>query len=98
MMVSYSALARADLQSIVDYLEPRSPTGVRSILRRIEATIALLQRHPSAGRRLRKRVDVRAIPVGRYPYRIYYRPESDVILILHIRHISRRSPRLRELG
>lgn len=66
-------------------------------MRRIEATVGLIERYPGVGRRLAKRQSVRVLPLGRYPYRIYYCIENDVPTVLHVRHAARRLPRTRDL-
>ena len=71
MTVRYSARASADLRAIADYIAERSPRGAGSVMRRIEATVALIARHPGIGRKVRGRSRVLALPVGKYPYRIY---------------------------
>jgi hypothetical protein len=36
-----------------------------------------------------ERGDVRVIPVGRFPYRIFYTVSMDDVVILHVRHAAR---------
>jgi len=100
MTAVYSKRALDDLREISRYIEQVSPRGARSVMRRIEATITLIDRHPGVGRAARQRRGVRLIPVGRYPYRIYFRPPIDTqpLMILHIRHTSRRAPQRAELA
>ena len=46
MTIRWSARASADLRAIADYVAERSPRGAASVMRRIEATVALIARHP----------------------------------------------------
>jgi plasmid stabilization system protein ParE len=46
MSVRYRERALSDLEEISQYLEPRSPTGARNVLRAIYSAIAHIERHP----------------------------------------------------
>jgi toxin ParE1/3/4 len=98
MSVSYSARALADLVAISSYIYEHRPSGVSTVMRRIEATVALIERHPGVGSRVRARSGVYALPVSKYPYRIYYRVNDQDSIIVHIRHAARKSPRTDEVA
>jgi plasmid stabilization system protein ParE len=51
-------------------------------------TIELIGQFPQSGRPVE--LDVRALPVGAYPYLIYWSAESDDVWIVHVRHTARR--------
>jgi plasmid stabilization system protein ParE len=90
MRVRYRALALADLENISGYLEPRSPTGARNVLRALHEAIEQIQRHPHSAMEtsipgIRVRIN------GRYRYKIFYSVAEDgAIEIIHIRHAARR--------
>jgi len=42
------------------------------------------------GRELTQRPGVRAMPLGRYPYLIFYTALENELVVLHVRHASRR--------
>lgn len=65
---------------------------------RIESTIDLIARHPGVGRAVEQRPGVRSLPVGKYPYQVYYQWEDDMVVVLHVRHGARRAPRSTDLG
>jgi hypothetical protein len=44
---------------------------------------------PASGRTLEERSDVRVIPLGSYPYRLFYTVSGGEMIILHIRHSAR---------
>ena len=90
MKVVYSPRAISDLGEIADYLVPRSPTGARAVEERIQRTVWLLSEFPGSGRALSQRSMVRVIPIGRYPYLIFYSISANELTILHIRHGARR--------
>jgi toxin ParE1/3/4 len=95
--VHWSPRALQDLSAIRDYLGERSPRGAKSVGRRIATTIDTIALLPGAGRSLRSRPDIRVMPIGKYPYCIYYRVEGDDVRIMHIRHTSRRLPSAKSL-
>jgi toxin ParE1/3/4 len=86
----YSPRARRDLAEIADYLTALSPKGALSVERRIRKTIDLIMAFPGAGRRLDQQPAVRVMPLGRYPYLVFYTLREDEIVILHVRHGARK--------
>ena len=89
MRVVYGARALADVIDIAAYLKARSPAGARAVELRIRRTIALLAEFPSAGQALEQRPQVRIMPLGRYPYLIFYTLSGEELTVLHIRHAAR---------
>ena len=91
MNLSYSPRAVGDLADIADYLVARSPRGALSVESSIRKTIDVIVAFPKAGRALEQRSHVRVMPLGRYPYLLFYTVRGDEVVILHIRH-GRRKP------
>jgi len=89
MNVVYAPRALRDLESIAAYLVERNPTGAINVLGAIKSSIDTLNFFPQIGR-LVDNAGHRRVPVLRYPYLIFYRVAGDELLILHIRHTSRR--------
>jgi toxin ParE1/3/4 len=90
MKLGYAPRALRDLEGIATYLGQRSPSGAGNVLSAIKSSIDALTIFPE----LAPVVDGsnhRRLPVLRYPYAIFYRIAGDELLILHIRHTSRRS-------
>jgi plasmid stabilization system protein ParE len=85
----YSSRATRDLAEIAEYLTARSPKGALSVERRIRKTIDLISEFPGAGRSLDQRPAVRVIPLGRYPYLVFYALRDDEVVIPHVRHGAR---------
>ena len=90
MNVVYAPRALRDLKSIASYVSPRSPTGASNVLRAIKSSIDTLSFFPQIGP-LVDDAGHRRVPVVRYPYVIFYRIAGNELLILHIRHTSRRA-------
>ena len=89
MMLRYSQRAQSDLESIILYLNGRSPSGARHGYDRLMGAFNGLLEMPFAGMET-DISGVRVLFVGRYPYKIFYRVSGSFIDILHIRHTSRR--------
>jgi plasmid stabilization system protein ParE len=89
MNIVYAPRALRDLEDIADYLVERNPRGAFNVLAAIKSSIDTLNSLPRVGRSV-DGAGRRRVPVLRYPYLIYYRIAGDELLILHIRHTSRR--------
>jgi len=90
MKVRYRARALSDLDEIYRYLEPRSPSGARNVLRAIHAAIDNIAQYPFSAERTSD-PDIRVKVLGRYRYKIFYSvPGTDTVEIVHVRHTARR--------
>ena len=89
MKLRYRAQALADIDAIHRYLEERSPSGARNVLRAIYASIQLIAEHPLSYQRTDD-PDIRVHAVQRYRYKIFYGVAGDIVEIIHVRHTSRR--------
>jgi toxin ParE1/3/4 len=89
MKVVYTAGALRDLDEIGDWLSDHYPTIAPAVERRIHNVIARIAQWPQSVRRSAKYPGVRVVPVGRYPYRIFYKVTADTVEILHIHHSAR---------
>jgi plasmid stabilization system protein ParE len=89
MRVRYTPRARSDLESILRYIDERSPRGAHSVKRAVQKTIELIGEFPESGRRAGVE-EARVLPAGRYPYLIYWSVEGAEVWIVHIRDARRR--------
>lgn len=89
MKVRYRALALADLDSIFQFLNERSPSGARNVLRAIHDAIVEIAEHPMAAPQTSE-PDIRVKILGRYRYKVFYSVAGDTIDIIHVRHGARR--------
>ncbi len=89
MSVRYRARALSNIDEIYAYLHKRSPRGAQNVLRAIYAGIDLIGTRPLAGTQTHKD-GIRVKLITRYRYKIFYRVTSDAVIIVHIRHMSRR--------
>ena len=92
MRIEYSNRAVADLRKASADSRRRFGNSVAAALEvRIRDLVAHLAENPEAGSQIPARPGARMAPLVRYPYKIFYRILQDRILVLHIRHTSRRS-------
>jgi toxin ParE1/3/4 len=89
MKVVYTEDALRDLGAIADWLILHYPAVAPNVERRIRTVVAHIAQWPESSRRAASRPDVRVAPLGRYPYRIFYRVSGDTVEILHIHHAAR---------
>jgi toxin ParE1/3/4 len=89
MKVVYTEEALEDLDAIADWLIAHYPTVAPAVERRIRSVVAHIARWPESSRRSANRPGVRAVPLGRYPYKIFYRVTDDTVEILHIHRAAR---------
>jgi plasmid stabilization system protein ParE len=88
MTVRYSPRARNDLNDIFRYLDQRSPTGARNVMRAIYASVQFLAEQPLASQETDKR-GIRVKVIQRYSFKIFYTVSNDAIEVIHIRHTAR---------
>ena len=88
MIIRFTRRARDDLSRILDHLDERSPRGALNVKLAIHRTIETIGQNPKIGRTARGAI--RGMPVGRYPYLVFWIVEAGVIFVLHVRHGARR--------
>lgn len=92
MRVVYTDEALRDIDDILDWLSEHYPTVAPAVSRRIEQVVARIAAWPHSARFVPDRANVHAVPLGRYPYVVFYRIEANAIEILYVHHAARRSP------
>lgn len=73
MKVVYTDKALRDIEEIGAYLAVHYPAVVPAVRNRIHAVVAHIGGWPESARRARGRPGVRVMPLGKYPYKIFYR-------------------------
>jgi toxin ParE1/3/4 len=89
MNVVFAPRALRDLEGIAAYLSDRSPSGAIHVLAAIKSSIDALAAFPEIGR-IVDDTGHRRFPVLGFPYVVFYRIAESELLILHLRHTSRR--------
>lgn len=93
MKAVYTRGALADLDEILARFKSVNPLAAAAVERSIRATVARVEKWPRSARAVRqwKEGNVRAVPLVRYPYLIFYQIKDEWIEVLHVRHTSRAS-------
>jgi addiction module RelE/StbE family toxin len=89
--VRYTPRALGDLDGIFEYIAPENPRAALTVKARIRDRIESLAQFPASGPETAER-GLRMLPVGRYPYLIFYEIDeaAKAVAIVHIRHASRK--------
>jgi toxin ParE1/3/4 len=93
MKVVYTDEARENLSAILEYTATRYPQAYDGLRSRLQSVIARIAQWPDSAQEVTGRPGVRAVPLIRYPYRVFYRNTGRTIEILHIHHAARDEPR-----
>jgi toxin ParE1/3/4 len=91
MSARYTREALADLNQISSYLAKQNPAVAAAFLDAVEAVAERLARFPLSAQET-KMPGVRATPVMRYPYIVFYTAEDGDVVIHYIRHAARLRP------
>jgi plasmid stabilization system protein ParE len=89
MKVVYTDAALHDLDEITVWLKAHYPGLGNAVERRLRLVVAHIARWPDSMRASAERPGVRVVPLGRYPYKLFYRVRGDAVEILHIHHAAR---------
>lgn len=91
MKVRYTEAALLEIDSIFSYVAERDPVAAARIVTRIEQLVSRLAAFPHLGHAADE-PSVRVVPLGRYPYLVFYAIGFDEVMIVHVRHAARRPP------
>ena len=91
MRVRYTEEALAEVADILNYIARDNPIAADEVSLAIEDTVAMIRGQPRLARVV-YHGQVRAFPVGEYPYRIFYQAKPDEIVIRNVRHTRRQRP------
>ena len=97
MRVRYTPRANSDLHELHSYISRQSPAAATRVCDRIRSVASRLSEEPRRGREVEQRPGVRQIAVVHYPYAIYFAIENGEVVIVHIRHTARQTPKADEL-
>ena len=89
MKIVYTDAALHDLDAMTAWLTTHYPGLGAAVERRMRFVLAHIARWPESMRPSAQRPGVRVAPLGRYPYKIFYRVHNDAVEILHIHHAAR---------
>jgi toxin ParE1/3/4 len=88
MKVQYTEIALRELDEILAYIADRNVAAAASVRARIEELVEQLSHFPYLAQETDRR-GVRRVPLGNFPYVIFYAVEAEEVVILRIRHGAR---------
>jgi plasmid stabilization system protein ParE len=91
MNFQYTDEAIKEISDILDFIAKGNPVAANEVSLAIEGTVDLVRRQPMIARVV-YHGQVRAFPVERFPYRIFYQIKSNEIVIRNVRHTRRQRP------
>jgi toxin ParE1/3/4 len=89
MKVVYTDDASEDLDGILAYIASNYPAVYDAFLIRLRSVIARIGMWPDSAQEVAERPGVRAVPLLRYPYKVFYRNTGEVVEIMYIHHAAR---------
>ncbi len=91
MKLRYTPLAKLDIAEIHDYITQENPQAARRIILLIRKAAETLPQNPQIGK-VGRIVGTRELTVGRFPFMLAYRIESEEVQVLAIVHTARLWP------
>jgi toxin ParE1/3/4 len=88
MKVVYTDDASEDLDGILAFIASNYPTVYDAFLIRLRSVIARIGMWPDSAQEVAERPGVRAVPLLRYPYKVFYRNTGEVVEIMYIHHTA----------
>ena len=89
MKVRFTEAALSDIHEIREFLLSNYPSVAPLVEERIRAVTKRIGTWPESSPLVIDYPSVRAAPLGRYPYRLFYVITGEAVEILHIHHTSR---------
>jgi Plasmid stabilization system protein len=89
MKVRFTESALEDIHAIREFLLSNYPSIVALVERQIRTVTDRISVWPESSPRVMDFPEVRATPLGRYPYRVFYKVTDEAVEIVHIHHTSR---------
>jgi plasmid stabilization system protein ParE len=95
LSISYAVPARADIDDLYRTIAKDNLRAAREVVAAIEAAVELLSQYPYKSRRTRQ-CGMRALPLSRYPYIVFFKIRRGELEVLHVLHGARRHPGFQE--
>jgi len=91
MKLRYTPRAKLDIAEIHDYIAQENPQAAKRVILLIRKAAETLPQNPQIGK-LGRIAETRELTVGRFPFMLAYRIESEEIQVLAIVHTARLWP------
>jgi plasmid stabilization system protein ParE len=89
MKVRFTEPALDDIDEIRRFLLSNYPSVAPLVEQRIRIVAERIGAWPESSPRVIEFPEIRFAPLGRYPYRVFYKITDETVEILHIHHTSR---------
>jgi len=90
MRVRYTRTALHEIEELLTYLARRNPAAASAVAARIEQVVGWIAEFPRIGYAVDQ--GVRMLPLGRYPFLVFYTASEDEVLIRNLRHRAQLRP------
>lgn len=90
MRVRYTQTALSELEEIFAYIASRNPKAAAAVVAGVEQVVAWISDFPQMGYLIED--NIRLLPIGRYPFLIFYTADEDEVIVRNVRHAARRRP------
>lgn len=97
MRLRLAPRAERDLEAILSYIEQHSESGAANVAEAVSRSFSMLRQSPRIARKDRT-LKAHVFKIPDYPYLIYYEVGQDAVIVLHIRHTSRRPLKSKPTG
>lgn len=91
MKARFTRAAEEDLSAIFQYLAEHRRSAAEDFLNAVETTLRRLEEHPRSARETEWQ-NIRMVPIGRFPYLLFYELTADEIQIWRVLHGARSRP------
>lgn len=95
LSVRFTAEARSDIAAIHDRIAGDDPAAADAVTFAIDDAVERLRFFPFKARKTKRR-SVRALPLSRYPYLVFYKIARGELIVLYVHHGARRHPGFQE--
>ena len=82
--VIWSEPALQDLDAVADYIALENPAEAAELVRQVFKHVEQLADHPESGSRVPELKRSRHRQIVEPPCRVFYRPDGETVLILHV--------------
>ena len=84
MNVQFDPLAAKEFASSFDYYEAQEPGLGDRFKQEVWSAIEIIERHPQAGQQVRPKI--RKVLIRRFPYKLIYTVQDDLIYLIAVAH------------
>jgi plasmid stabilization system protein ParE len=92
MRIAYSRQSLADIDDILAHIRQFDPAAAERVYAAIQHTVRRIGQFPYSAQQVTDETVLRRVPLGPFPYLVYYEIEVDRVTVLRVVHGARRQP------